>query len=173
MKNNIKKSMKSKFKNRLNTNTTISTTNTKMLTSSSSSSSQQLPILASIDLLINDNNKNNHRSRSSIVIPTNKKAETCLYKDYVLIPSKTKFKHLIHTVFEQIKLPNKKNYDLVEGFLKIENWMPIRLDSISSIAQCPLNIKQTNDNNSKQTSKQNLFISDNLIKIELTDKNNN
>jgi len=65
-----------------------------------------------------------------------------LFKDYVLIPSQTKYKHLLRTVFEQTRLNNKHNYEILTGYIKIHNWKPIRLENISSTPQSPLNLSK-------------------------------
>lgn len=38
-----------------------------------------------------------------------------LFNDYLLISSKTKFKYLLYSLFEQVKLENKQNYIIVDG----------------------------------------------------------
>jgi hypothetical protein len=83
--------------------------------------SKQLPILASRELLSSDNksnnksNTNNNENKRVRSTTTSAGSETSLFRDYVLIPSKTKFKHLIHTVFEKIHLANKQNYSVIDG----------------------------------------------------------
>jgi len=66
----------------------------------------KLPILTSIELVNNNETKYTD-------VTYNK--ENLLFKDYVLIPSMTKYKHLLHTVFQEAQLENKSNYNIVEG----------------------------------------------------------
>lgn len=117
-----------------------------------SNQSKKMPVLASIELIKdkcadeqsscnndNNNNNNNFDKKPSSIISCNLGAnEKILFKDYVLIPSGTKFKHLVYTVLDHVHFPNKNEYSVIDGYLKIENWKPIRLDNISSIIQCPL-----------------------------------
>lgn len=174
LKKSMKKRLKKRRLNKFNETTSTQLINNSILTYQQQQQQQkQLPILASIELI---NEKNTKQTHNDLLLNSNNKRprssssprETVLFRDYVLIPSRTKFKHLIHTVFEQIQLSNKQNYSIIDGFLKIENWTPIRLDSISSIAQCPLSVITSNK---KQSTDANQQINDNLKPD--TDKSNN
>lgn len=67
-----------------------------------SHSSKKLPILASVELA-------NEFSDKKI------SAENCLFKDYVLIPASTKFKHLVYTILEHVNISNKNEYSVLDG----------------------------------------------------------
>jgi hypothetical protein len=70
----------------------------------------KLPILTSIELV---NNNETKVSSNDSISGCNK--DNLLFKDYVLIPSMTKYKHLLHTVFQEAQLENKSNYNIAEG----------------------------------------------------------
>jgi hypothetical protein len=48
----------------------------------------------------------------------NNAASINLFSDYLLISSKTKYKYLLYSLFEQLKLENKQNYLIVDGMLR-------------------------------------------------------
>ena len=50
-------------------------------------------------------------------------SKTILFKDYVLISAKTKFKYLIHSIFKNTSLNSKENYKVLDGSLKLKNWV--------------------------------------------------
>ena len=80
----------------------------------------KMPVLTSIELINNDLNTNNtsndttHNNKSTNSNKLDDK-DNLLYHDYVLIPSLTKYKHLIYTVFDQVQLNDKSNYKIVDG----------------------------------------------------------
>ncbi|RNA42433.1 DNA-binding SATB2 [Brachionus plicatilis] len=84
----------------------------------------KLPILTCIELVQASN------------VPPGTQNNHVLYNDYLLISSKTKYKYLLRTLYEQVNLDFKDNYTIVDGFLQIKNWEPVSLNSISSIKQC-------------------------------------
>jgi hypothetical protein len=84
-----------------------------------------------------------------------KQKRNILFKDYVLIPSQTKYKHLLRTVFEQTRLNSKQNYDILTGYIKIHNWKPIRLENISSTPQSPLNFHKSTHQRTQNVNKNN------------------
>ncbi len=72
--------------------------------------SYKLPILTKIEL-ISENACTPINSAAVLSDPN----RTVLFQDYLLVQSDTKYKHLLHTVFEQVELPNKQDYQLVDG----------------------------------------------------------
>ena len=77
----------------------------------------KLPILTNVELINNDTNDNSKNNKTK-----NNKNSRVLYQDYVLIQSNTKYKHLLHTVLEQIDLENKNEYQIFDGKFKIINY---------------------------------------------------
>ena len=78
---------------------------------------KQLPILASIEL-IREKTEESLFSTTTYEEAKSKRpnqSEKLLFKDYVLIPSRTKFKHLVYTVLDHIQLANKSDYSVIEG----------------------------------------------------------
>lgn len=59
------------------------------------------------------NNEQNNKQSSSA--KSKKKSTVTLFNDYLLISSKTKYKYLLYSLFEQLKLENKNNYLIVDG----------------------------------------------------------
>ena len=51
-----------------------------------------------------------------------------LFKDYVLISAKTKFKYLIHSIFKNTSLSSKDTYKVLDGSLKLKNWVRTLFD---------------------------------------------
>ena len=72
----------------------------------------KLPILTSIEL-VNEASSNSVNAMGDGDGACVK--ENVLFKDYVLIPSLTKYKHLIHTVYDEVQLEDKFNFNIVEG----------------------------------------------------------
>jgi len=75
--------------------------------------SKKLPVLASIELVKDQQvtasaNRNFLDSKKSI-------NEKVLFKDYVLIPAGTPFKHLVYTVLDHVNFPNKNEYTFING----------------------------------------------------------
>jgi hypothetical protein len=103
----------------------------------------KLPILTQVELVRDDTPSGQH-----------------IFYDYLLVPSKSKFKYLLSELFDQVKLDannDKLNMKIVDGkifnfmfgmqlsnlivsflkgFLKVKNWQPVSLNSISHISQC-------------------------------------
>jgi hypothetical protein len=104
----------------------------------------KMPILVRIELVDGVKNSNGNENAgmeaASHEQANNENSEidnsTVIFNDYVLIPSQTNYKYLIHTVFESIKLSDKGAYSPLDGYLHIANWSPISLNSISKIVQC-------------------------------------
>lgn len=71
----------------------------------------KMPVLTSIELINSDLNSSNSNKLDN--------KENLLFHDYVLLPSLTKYKHLIHTVFDQVQLNDKPNYKIVDGKLRV------------------------------------------------------
>ena len=81
---------------------------------------KQLPILASIELIREKTEESLFSTATSYEAAKSKRSnqsEKLLFKDYVLIPSRTKFKHLVYTVLDHIQLANKSDYSVIDGTL--------------------------------------------------------
>ena len=110
-----------KSKRRRVYNYSINNSKHKLGKSLSNNQHVKMPILASIELATTSSNNEleqqrdalNNQTRKPVQRPNNE--SNVLFKDYVLIPSRTKFKHLIYTVLDQVNLPNKDSYNVLDG----------------------------------------------------------
>lgn len=69
----------------------------------------KLPILTCIELVKESNSSN---------VATSSEKNSILYNDYLLISSKTKYKYLLRTLYEQVNLDSKDNFTIIDGILK-------------------------------------------------------
>lgn len=103
---------------------------------SASAATYRLPILTRVELVNNATNSSlpngvlsQSQSQPSVLGATsssltnvesnlaesNQNQISCLFSDYLLVPSRTKFKHLLTSLFEQIELEDKQNLVIVDG----------------------------------------------------------
>lgn len=95
---------------------------------------KRIPILASIELM-RDSKEDTSESTN------NKKStnEKVLFKDYVLIPATTKFKHLVYSVLEHANFPNKSDYGIIDGRLSFSAYIHFYpLQNLNTICNCNL-----------------------------------
>lgn len=85
---------------------------------------KKMPILASIELR---RDSKEDTSESTDKKSTNQKV---LFKDYVLIPATTKFKHLVYSVLEHANFPNKSDYGIIDGKLY---FLAYKFESLNTI----------------------------------------
>lgn len=70
----------------------------------------KLPILTCVELA-----ESLHSPNESINSNTTEIDNSILFNDYLLISSKTKYKYLLYTLFEQVNFESKYNYAIVDG----------------------------------------------------------
>ncbi len=90
----------------------------KLRVNSHHSISKKLPVLACIELVKDLQQATASVNTSASFVDSKKLTssnEKVLFKDYVLIPAGTPFKHLIYTVLDHVNFPSKNDYNVVDG----------------------------------------------------------